>query len=195
MPTREHSRPARAVSINVADFDTAMTPHAKKVAPTARDKSTAPAFVVRHSKVHGNGVFARRKIAAETRLIEYRGERVTWKEACRRKASDEENPYHTFFFTLDDGKIIDAGVRGNDARWINHSCAPNCEPREENGRVYIYSLRDIRRGEELAYDYGLIIEDRHTPALKRAYACRCGAANCRGTMLEQKRGGKRKAAA
>lgn len=155
--------------------------------PAVTSKAPTRPFVVRRSKIHGNGVFAIRKIPADTRLIEYKGERITWKQAGKREAHDPDNPYHTFFFSLHDGRVIDGGVRGSDARWINHACEPNCEPREEDGRVYIYSLRDLKRGEELSYDYGLIIEDRHTPALKRAYACRCGASNCRGNMLEIKR--------
>ena len=83
--------------------------------------------------------------------------------------------------------MIDAGVGGNAARWINHACAPNCEADEENGRVFIRALRKIRPGEELFYDYGLTIDERYTPKLKREYACRCGARTCRGTMLAPKR--------
>ncbi|MBA2689892.1 MAG: SET domain-containing protein-lysine N-methyltransferase [Burkholderiales bacterium] len=147
----------------------------------------SPPYAVKKSPVHGNGVFAIRKIPAETRIVEYKGERITWKQAAKRETGQEDNPYHTFYFSLEDGGVIDAGVRGSDARWINHACEPNCEAREENGRVFIYALRDIRRGEELSYNYSLIIDERHTLALKRAYACRCGAGACRGTMLEQKR--------
>jgi uncharacterized protein len=84
--------------------------------------------------------------------------------------------------------VIDAASRGNAARWINHSCDPNCETEEtDDGRVFIQALRDIKRGEELNYDYGLVIDERITPTLKRNYACRCGAASCRGTMLNLKR--------
>lgn len=152
-----------------------------------------PAIVVRHSTIHGNGVFATRKIPAGEFIIEYEGERITQKEADRRAGADPDNPFHTFFFSLESGKLIDGGVNGNEARWINHSCAPNCEAREEKGRIFIHALRDIRRGEELNYDYGLIIEDRHTAAVKRAYACLCGAADCRGTMLAPKRKSRRSA--
>jgi SET domain-containing protein len=148
-------------------------------------------IVVRHSSVHGNGVFAKRKIAAETCIIEYAGERITARQAVKRSGTDPDNPCHTFFFSLETGRLIDGASQGNDARWINHSCAPNCEAREEDGRVYIYALRDIRRGEELNYDYGLIISERHTPAVKRAYACLCGASTCRQTMLAPKRKARR----
>lgn len=148
--------------------------------------SDEPAYLVRNSPVHGRGVFATRKVPADTFLIEYEGARISEKEASRRHGTDPENPYHTFFFSLESGKLIDGGDNGNDARWINHACEPNCEAREEKGRVYIYTLRDIKRGEEFNYDYGLILEERQTKALKKAYECRCGAKSCRHTMLAPK---------
>ncbi len=151
---------------------------------------------VRHSSVHGNGVFAARKILAGARIIEYQGKRISEKQAEKRFGLDPENPFHTFFFSLENGKLIDGGDQGNDARWINHSCEPNCEAQEEKGRVYIHALRDIARGEELNYDYGLVIDEKMSKALKKAYECRCGSANCRGTMLavKKKSSGKKKAA-
>lgn len=142
---------------------------------------------VRHSAVHGNGVFATRKIPAGAGIIEYRGKRISEKQAEKRFGLDPENPFHTFFFSLENGKLIDGGDEGNDARWINHSCEPNCEAREEKGRVFIHALRDIARGEELNYDYGLVIDERMSKALKKAYECRCGSAHCRGTMLALKK--------
>jgi SET domain-containing protein len=90
--------------------------------------------------------------------------------------------------------LIDGGSGGNDARWINHACEPNCEAYEEDGKVFIYSLQDIEAGEELNYNYALIYEARHTPAIKRAFACHCGAPSCTGLMLAPKRR-RRKAAA
>jgi SET domain-containing protein len=163
-----------------------MPTHSSSPVP-ALPVAAAPYFVVRHSPIHGNGVFAARKIPAETCIIEYEGERISAEEAAERGSSNPENPFHTFFFSLEDGRLIDGGSHGNESRWINHSCEPNCEAREEDGRVFIYALRDIRRGEELNYDYGLVVEERHTPKLKQAYGCRCGAASCRGTMLAPKR--------
>jgi hypothetical protein len=151
--------------------------------------SRKPRIIVRNSRIHGRGVIAARKLKAGERIIEYKGERITWKEADRRPPSDPDDPHHTFFFSLSDGKtVIDAASGGNAARWINHSCDPNCETEEsEDGRVFIQAMRDIKRGEELNYDYGLVIEERITPTLKKNYACRCGAATCRGTMLNLKR--------
>lgn len=146
-----------------------------------------PAFVVKGSRIHGRGVFAARAIAAGTRIVEYKGERITEEQAIERHGRDPDNPHHTFFFSLEDGRMIDGDAGGNNARWINHACEPNCEAREENGRVFIYALRDIAPGEELGYDYGLILEVRQTAAVKRDYACRCGAPNCRKTMLAPRR--------
>jgi uncharacterized protein len=151
------------------------------------NQPVSSAIAVRHSTIHGKGVFATRKIAAGTCIGEYEGERISARQAEKRTGSDPDNPFHTFFFSLENGRMIDGGVGGNDTRWINHCCEPNCEAREENGRVFIYALRDIRRGEELNYDYGLIIEERHTPTVKRSYACLCGASTCRHTMLAPKR--------
>lgn len=160
-------------------------------APSSPSTKTAmPAgrrIQVRKSGVHGRGVFALQAIAAGTRLIEYTGERIGWDEAMRRHPHDPADPNHTFYFSLDDGQVIDANVGGNASRWINHSCDPNCEADETEGRVFIEALRDLQPGEELFYDYGLVIDERYTPKLKKEYACRCGAASCRGTMLAPKR--------
>ncbi len=145
-------------------------------------------ILVRNSRIHGRGVYAARRIRQGERIIEYRGERITWREADRRPPSDPKDPNHTFFFSLDNGRVIDANVGGNSARWINHSCDPNCETEEtDDGRVYIQALRDIRRGEELSYDYCLVVDERLTPTLKRQYECRCGSPRCRGTLQELKR--------
>ncbi|MFZ4652083.1 MAG: SET domain-containing protein [Rubrivivax sp.] len=158
--------------------------------PTVQeDPSTRPGrrIQVRRSGVHGKGVFALRPIAAGERVIEYKGEVISWREALRRHPHDPKDPHHTFYFHVDERHVIDAKYGGNAARWINHACDPNCEADEVDGRVFIQALRDLQPGEELFYDYGLIIDDRYTPKLKREYACRCGSPNCRGTMLAPKR--------
>jgi SET domain-containing protein len=140
-------------------------------------------IAVRRSGVHGKGVFAVEPIAAGERLIEYKGERISWKEALRRHPHNPKEPNHTFYFALDGGGVIDGKVDGNSARWINHSCAPNCEAEEIDGHVYVHALRDIEADEELFYDYGLVIDARQTKKLQKEYECRCGARKCRGTML------------
>ena len=145
-------------------------------------------YVVRNSAIHGRGVFAATAIRKGTSVIEYRGERVDWAEALERPDTDPDNPFHTFFFSLDDGRVIDAAVGGNAARWINHSCAPNCESEEdEEGKVFIHALRKIAKGEELTYDYRLKVDDELTKKEFACFACRCGAPECRGTMLAAKK--------
>jgi SET domain-containing protein len=142
---------------------------------------------VRRSGVHGKGVFALKPIKKGETVIEYIGEIITWEEALRRHPHDPADPNHTFYFHIDEGRVIDAKVGGNASRWINHACAPNCEADDDGMRVFIKALRNILPGEELFYDYGLVIDERYTPALKRQFGCRCGAKDCRGTMLAPKR--------
>jgi uncharacterized protein len=146
-------------------------------------KKSRPAFVIRMSATHGRGAFATRMIRKGTRIIEYQGKRSSWKKASRRPPSDPNDPYHTFIFSLESGKVIDASIDGNSARWINHSCDPNCEAFEEDGQVFIYAKRTIRKGDELNYDYNLDVDGRVGKKLRKAYACHCGSEDCRGTML------------
>lgn len=159
--------------------------------PTAEDNARPArrprACRIQRSAVHGNGVFAQRDIAVSERIIEYRGREITWDQALARAAASGAPPNHTFFFSLANGNVIDGGDAGNAARFINHSCEPNCEAVEENGRIFIHALHDIACGEELSYSYPLIYDGRHTPAIKRAFACHCGTPTCSGTMLAPKR--------
>jgi uncharacterized protein len=166
----------------------------KNVAPTTRANPTrgGKRIQVRRSGVHGKGVFAVKPIAAGERVIEYVGELISWPEALRRHPHDPSDPNHTFYFHIDAKRVIDANVGGNDSRWINHACDPNCEADQvddavRGGRVYIKALRDLVPGEELFYDYGLVIAERYTPKLKKEYECRCGSEVCRRTMLSPKR--------
>ena len=154
-------------------------------------KSARPAdhrrIQIRRSGVHGKGVFALQDIAEGEELIEYVGEVISWAEAERRHPHDPQNPNHTFYFHIDEDHVIDGLHGGNASRWINHSCAPNCEADQQGNRVFIRALRAIAAGEELSFDYGLIIDERYTAKLKAEYACWCGADECRGTMLAPKR--------
>jgi SET domain-containing protein len=154
---------------------------------TRHKQPVLPVYVVRSSAIDGKGVFARRKIPAGSLIIEYQGERISWSRAQKRAEAAGMPINHTYFFTLNDGRIIDGGSEGNAAHFINHSCEPNCEPLEHmDGRIFIYSLRDIERGEELTYYYALIYEGRHTQAIKRSFPCHCGSPACTGTMLAPK---------
>ena len=137
--------------------------------------------------MQGLGAFATHRIPAGTRLVEYAGQRLTPAEAEARYPDVPGERHHTFLFAIDDAVVIDAAVDGNDARWINHSCDPNCDAVVEHSRIWIETIRDVLPGEELAYDYAFTLAERHTPAAKRRYPCHCGSAACRGTMLAKKR--------
>ncbi len=140
---------------------------------------------VRPSQIQGLGAFATVRLRKGTRIIEYVGERITPKEADRRYDDDDDATEHprVLLFSVDSRTVIDAGVGGNDARFINHSCEPNCEAVTDKRRVYIEALRDIEPGEELLYDYNLTRHDDDADDLEQRYACHCGAESCRGTML------------
>jgi SET domain-containing protein len=154
-----------------------------------------PWHIVRQSTLHGTGVFAARDIPSGTRIIEYGGKRITPEKADELHPVNPDDPFHTFFFSLSSGKVIDGGQRGNDARWINHSCTPNCEAQENSSgkRVYVVALQDIPEGTELFYDYGLVMDGRITKALREQYRCICGTPACRGTMLALPKRGKPRA--
>ncbi len=150
---------------------------------------------VRRSKIHGSGVFAKRAIKKGEFILEYKGKLRSHAEVDAAYDGEDETG-HTFLFTLNDDYVLDANIDGNDARWINHSCAPNCESShvEDPGgdpakdRIVIEAARDIVAGEELSYNYGIRLAERHTPKLKKLWACLCGSPNCTGTMLQPKRG-------
>jgi len=145
--------------------------------------AVGPPILVRDSPVHGRGVFATRRIEKGERIIEYLGDRVSHDEADRRYESKDENDSHTFLFIVDSKTVIDAGVDGNDARFFNHSCDPNCESVVEKRRVFIEAIRAIEAGEEMTYDYQIYKEEGDPDNIDEVFACRCGFANCRGTML------------
>ena len=142
-----------------------------------------PLFEVRHSRVHGYGVFALRRIRKGSSIVEYLGDRVTHEEADARYADKDPVDGHTFLFTVDAKTVIDAGVNGNEARFVNHGCDPNCQTVDIGKRIFIEALRTIRPGEELAYDYRIQRDADDPPNVDKIFACHCGAAHCRGSML------------
>ncbi|MGB7905170.1 MAG: SET domain-containing protein-lysine N-methyltransferase [Steroidobacteraceae bacterium] len=168
---------------------TAVTHHAhmrhaqKTVRSAAADAD--PLYVVKRSKIHGRGVYAARRIRSGTRIIEYVGDRISHEEADSRYETKADDDGHTFLFVVDDDLCIDAGVGGNPARFINHKCDANCETIIEGRRVFIEAIRTIQPGEELGYDYQLTWESTDDPDELALYTCRCGAAKCRGTMLDR----------
>jgi len=144
----------------------------------SKTRNRAVKIEVRQSGIHGRGVYAVRSIPEDKRIIEYTGERTSWEAA-----PEDHNDPHTFNFGLENGDVINPEIGGNDARWINHSCNPNCEAIEEDDRIFIYAIRNIQAGEELLYDYRLEIDEPITEESKKKFACLCRASNCRGTML------------
>jgi len=153
----------------------------------SRGRRRTPLIEVRHSPIHGHGVFAARRIRKGTTVTEYLGDRLSHAAADERYHDKDPNDNHTFLFTVDKRTVIDAGVNGNDARFINHSCDPNCESNTFKRRVFIEAIRTIRPGEELSYDYQIQRDADDDPNVDEIFACRCGAKQCRGSMLEPRK--------
>jgi SET domain-containing protein len=151
-----------------------------------------PYFEVRQSAIQGKGAFATRNIKKGTRLIEYLGQRITWRTADKRYDDEKMGRHHTFLFTVDDKTVIDAAVNGNDARFLNHSCDGNCEAISDRKRIFLDARRSIKAGEELLYDYQYERTDDHTENDEKFYACRCGSPKCRGSILAPKKAAKKK---
>jgi SET domain-containing protein len=145
-----------------------------------------PYFEVRTSRIQGKGAFAIRNIRKGTRLIEYLGQRISWRTADKRYDDEKMGRHHTFLFTVDDKTVIDAAVNGNDARFLNHSCDGNCEAITDRKRIFIEARRNIKVGDELLYDYQYERTDDHTEEDEKFYACRCGSLKCRGSILAPK---------
>jgi len=140
-------------------------------------------FEIRGSAIQGRGGFATRRITKGERIAEYIGERISWKEADRRYDDEGMKRHHTFLFSVTSRTVIDAAVGGNDSRFINHSCDPNCEAVDEKGRIFIEAIKNIPKGTELTYDYAFERDESTAEEDEKLYACRCGSRNCRGTIL------------
>ncbi len=142
-----------------------------------------PYYIVRNSKIHGKGVFAKRPIRKGTRIVEYTGKIVSREEADEIGTSTVGGHTHTMLFTIDDDRVIDGNV-GGDAKYINHSCGPNSEAVQyDDDRIYIEALRSIPKGQEITYDYHLEVPGKITEKVKKEYECFCGSPNCRGTQI------------
>ncbi len=147
-------------------------------------KTSSPYIVVRRSSIHSWGIFARKDILRDTRIIEYVGERITKKESDRRAQlplqRNKENSEHgaVYIFELNKRYDIDGYVPYNTARLINHSCSPNCEAVRIHGHIWIVAVRDIKKGEEITYNYGYNLDDYHE------HPCYCGSDNCVGYILD-----------
>ena len=155
-------------------------------------KSNGYPFEIRRSRIQGKGAFAIRRIRKGQRIIEYQGRRIDAEEEARLYDDSKMSRHHTFLFKVDSNTTIDASRDANEARYINHSCEPNCEAVLEDGRVYIEAIRNIQPGVELCYDYAFESDGDETEEEKKFYVCKCGSKNCRGTILQMKRRRERK---
>ncbi len=154
----------------------------------ALSRESPSPITVRRSRVQGKGVFATRDIAKGERIIEYQGALLTHEETDATCDDEAMRRHHTFLFAVDDKYVIDGGRGGNDARFINHSCEPNCESVVQGRRIFIHATRDIEAGEEVLYDYWYITDDSYTlEDLRRIYPCRCRSESCRGTLARPPR--------
>jgi SET domain-containing protein len=186
---KSRTQPRSSKSTRTSSTRTSQKKSVRKARRPARKKAVSlaasPLVEARNSAIHGRGVYAIAPIKKGTRVLEYLGERISHGEADSRYEKKGDDDGHTFLFIASNRTVIDAGVDGNDARFINHSCNPNCETVIENSRVFIDAIRNIKPGEELGYDYQLTWESTDDPAELALYACRCGAKKCRGTMLDK----------
>jgi uncharacterized protein len=185
MPRKSKRKPAGKSSVGAQKSKRRSRVSSARRQPSQPRYAASPLVEARHSRIHGRGVYAVAPIKKGARILEYLGERISHAEADLRYEKKGEDNGHTFLFIASRRTVIDAAVKGNDARFINHSCAPNCETVIENSRVYIDAIRNIKPGEELGYDYQLTWESTDEPAELALYACRCGARKCRGTMLDR----------
>ena len=150
------------------------------------ERASDAACVLRKSPIQGRGVFAARRLRKGERILEYTGERIGHVEAGRRYDDEAMERHHTYLFAVDADTCIDGGKIGNEARYINHGCDPNCEARNVRKRIFIHALRTVEAGEELFYDYAYELEGPITMADVKRYACCCGSELCRGTLLAPK---------
>ncbi len=151
-------------------------------ATPSASRRVSPLYEVRRSRIQGRGAFALRPIRKNQRIDQYLGQHITHEEADRRY-DDNDGRHHTFLFVLNEETVLDARYGGNDARYLNHSCDPNCESIIEDDKVWIKAIKAIKPETELVYDYRFEWQDEFEPVDVRYYACRCGTAKCRGTIL------------
>lgn len=135
---------------------------------------------VRESAIHGKGLFALERIERGQRILEYTGARVSGH--ADEDAAPVSGPVHTMLFDLGNGWMIDGADGGNESRFINHSCRPNCEAYGGRGRIFIHARRVIPAGAELLLDYGFDRAGLGDAEARALYPCSCGAPRCRGTL-------------
>jgi len=186
-PARKSTRAKKRTTTDTTHHSASRHASARKAPAGARASAAPRYFELRRSPIQGLGAFATVPIKKGTKIIEYTGERISNDEADRRYDDSRMKRHHTFLFTLSSRTIVDGNVNGNEARFINHSCDPNCEAIIDRSRIWIYAKRNIQPGEELVYDYQYEWYDDYTDEDVKLYVCHCGAKNCRGTILKKPR--------
>tara|TARA_Y100000310_G_C20192916_1_gene583316 strand:+ start:61 stop:564 length:504 start_codon:yes stop_codon:yes gene_type:complete len=143
-------------------------------------------IVVKESVIHGRGIFAKKDISKGTRIIEYKGKKITKKESDKvfdkdyKEASQDPSKGEVYLFELNNKYDIDGNIPENVAKYINHSCEPNCETEnEDEEKIWVLALKDIKTGQELSFNYGFNIEEHED------YPCKCGTNSCVGFILEE----------
>jgi len=149
-------------------------PNEDPVAANAQPASETDLAMFEDSPIHGTGGFAKAAIAKGTRILEYVGEKISKAESLRRCEAN-----NAYIFTLNDEQDLDGDVAWNPARFINHSCAPNCEAEKDEDRIWIVAARDIEAGEEITFNYGYDLEAYED------YPCQCGSPQCVGYMVAE----------
>ena len=135
-------------------------------------------YKIKKSKIDKNGLYAKCDIKKGTRIIEYKGKIITKKKSEEDSKFDNEKAI--YLFNLNKRYDLDGDFKFNTARLINHSCNPNCEVTGSGLKVWVYALKDIKKNEELSYDYGFSFDEDY-----RQFPCRCGSSKCVGYIIRE----------
>ena len=135
-------------------------------------------YKIKKSKIDKKGLYANQNIKKGTRIIEYKGKIVSVKETSKNPKFDNEKAI--YLFNLNKRYDLDGDFKFNTARLINHSCEPNCEVTGEGLKVWVYAIKDIKKNEELSYDYGFSYDKNY-----KQFPCKCGANNCVGYIVRE----------
>ena len=135
-------------------------------------------YKIKKSNIDNKGLYASKNIKAKQIVIHYKGKLVTKKEVEKNPKFDNDKAI--YLFNVNNRYDLDGDFEYNDARLINHSCNPNCEVNGKGLKLWIFALRDIKKGEELSYDYGFGYDEDY-----KQFVCKCGAKNCVGYIVRE----------
>ena len=142
-------------------------------------------FEVRESRIHHKGVFATKDIKKGQKILQYVGEKISKEEGDRRaeeiakKAKYDKTAGAVYIFNLNDKYDLDGNKPDNPAMYVNHSCDPNAESLQEDDDIWVVAIQDIKKGEEITYNYGYDFDDY------KSHPCKCGAKRCVGYILDE----------